>query len=185
MRNSTPNTWCRWVVSGVRCFWGCWLVRRYRGMNALRTSVPLVKLLTLSRLTQSIHSLSLIKFFKKAACSLGIVLGMMIRAIKISVCDDWGLFKDELEIRYLIHEIIPHRRRQGVIWIKIIVVNVLDIGCWQAHAGDNNSAFTNQFLLQTMLPLLSSSTRDGCKDRPNNWYHDSLLVSGDRPSLLR
>ena len=122
---------------------------------------------------------------KWAACSLGIVLGMMIRAIKISVYDDWGLFKDELEIRYLIHEIIPHRRRQGVIWIKIIVVNVLDIGCWQAHAGDNNSAFTNQFLLQTMLPLLSSSTRDGCKDRPNNWYHDSLLVSGDRPSLLR
>ena len=39
-------------------------MRRYRGMNALRTSVPLVKLLTLSRLTQSIHSLSLIKYFK-------------------------------------------------------------------------------------------------------------------------
>ena len=36
---------------------------------------------------------------KWAACSLGMVLGMMISAIKISVRDDWGLFKDELEIR--------------------------------------------------------------------------------------
>ena len=72
------------------------------------------------------------------------------------------------EERYLIHEIIPRRRRHGVIWIKIIVVNVLDIGCWQAHAGDNNSAFTNQFLLQTMLPLLSRSTRDGYKDRSSD-----------------
>ena len=33
------------VVSGVPCFWGCWLMHRYRGMNALRTSVSLVKLL--------------------------------------------------------------------------------------------------------------------------------------------
>jgi len=122
---------------------------------------------------------------KWAACSLGMVLGMMISAIKISVHDDWGLFKDELEIRFPIHEIIPHRRRQGVLWMKIIVVNVLDIGFWQAHAEDSNLAFTNQFLLQTMLPLLSRSIRDGCKDRPNDWYHDSLLVSGDRPSLLR
>jgi len=36
---------------------------------------------------------------KWAARSLGMVLGMMISAIKISVRDDWGLFKDELEIR--------------------------------------------------------------------------------------
>jgi len=33
---------------------------------------------------------------KWAACSLGMVLGMMISTIKISVRDDWGLFKDEL-----------------------------------------------------------------------------------------
>jgi len=97
---------------------------------------------------------------KWAACSLEMVLGMMISAIKISVCDDWGLFKDELgEARYLI--------RQGVIRIKIIVVIVRRTRHRQAHAGDSNSAFTNQFLLQTMLTLLSRSTRDGCKDRPN------------------
>ena len=48
--------------------------------------------------------------------------------------------------------------------------DVLDIGCWPAHAGDSNLAFTNQFLLQTILPLLSRSTRDGCKDRPNDLF---------------
>jgi len=42
------------VASGVSCFWGCWLVHRCRGMNALRTSVSSVKLLiSLSRLTKS------------------------------------------------------------------------------------------------------------------------------------
>ena len=46
--------------------------------------------------------------------------------------------------------------------------DVLDIGCWQAHAEDSNSAFTNEFLLQTMLPLLSRSRRDGCEDRQND-----------------
>jgi len=107
---------------------------------------------------------------KWAACSLGMVLGMMISVIKISVRDDWGLFKDELEIRYSIHKIIPHRRRQGVIWIKIIVVIVRRTRHRQAHAGDSNSAFTNQFLLQAMLPLLSRSTRDGFKDRPNDLF---------------
>ena len=85
------------------------------------------------------------------------------------------------EARYFVHEIIPHRRRQGVIWIKIIMVNVLDIGCWQAHAEDSNSAFTNQFLLQTMLPLLSRSTRDVVRTGQMMYL---LLVLGDRPSLL-
>ena len=36
---------------------------------------------------------------KWGARSLGIVLGMMISVIKISVRDDWGLFKDRLEVR--------------------------------------------------------------------------------------
>jgi len=109
---------------------------------------------------------------------------MMISGIKVSVRDDWGLFKDELEIRYPIHEIIPHRHRQGVIWIKIIVVNVLDIGCWQAHAGDSNSAFTNQFLLQTMLPLLSRSRRDGCKDRSNNLFAFGIRRPAELAALV-
>ena len=48
--------------------------------------------------------------------------------------------------------------------------DVLDIGRHMLEAGDSNSAFTNQFLLQTMLPLLSCSTTDGCKDRPNDLF---------------
>jgi len=40
----------------------------------------------------------------------------------------------------------------------------------EAHAGDSNSAFINQFLLQTTLPLLSRGMRDGCKDRPNDLF---------------
>ena len=123
------------VVCGVPCFWGCWLIHWYRGMNALWTSVLLVKLLILS--TDPIHPFIVLdQVFQKwrycytfisermskgtrtvvslhcmhvrngtthpvkwAACSLGMVLGMVISAIKISVCDDWGLFKDKLEIR--------------------------------------------------------------------------------------
>jgi len=202
MRNSTPNnTWCRWVVSGVRCFWGCWLMYRYRGMNALQTSVSLVKLLTLS--TDPIHSFTVFdQVFqiwrycytymserlskgtgtvvslhctharhgtthpvKWAACPLGMVLGMMISAIKISVHDDWGLFKDELEIG---GGKVPHSTRCYP--DQIIVVIVRRTRHRQAHVGDSNSAFTNQFLLQTMLLLLSCSRRDGCKDRPNDLF---------------
>ena len=42
------------------------------------------------------------------------------------------------------------------------------LGCWPAHTRDRNSAFANQFLPKIMLPLLSHSRRDGCKNRPNN-----------------
>ena len=46
------------VVSGAPCFWGCWLIYRCWGINALRISISSVQSL-LSRLIKSIHSLCL------------------------------------------------------------------------------------------------------------------------------
>jgi len=195
------------VVSGVPCFWGCWLMHRYRGMNAPRTSVSLVRLLTLS--TDQIHPFTVFdQVFQKMTILLYLYKWKNVqrhrdrRVSALYACEEWydtprevssmffrdvirhdnkdfcawrlrsvqGWIRDQGRQDTLIHEIIPCRRGQGVIRIKIIVVNVLNIGCWQANAWDSNLAFTNQFLLQTMLPLLSRSTRDGCKDRPNDLF---------------
>ena len=62
--------------------------------------------------------------------------------------------------------------------------DVLDIGCWQAHAGDSNSAFTNQFLLKTMLLLLSRGTRDDFKDRPNDLFAFNVRRQAELAALV-
>ena len=119
---------------------------------------------------------------KWAASSLGMVLGMMISAIKISVCDDWGLFKDELEIRG--GKVPPFDKVLSISILSWSLCDALDIGCWQAHAGDSNSAFTNQFILQTMLPLLSRSRRDGCKDRPRDLFAFGIRRPAELAALV-
>ena len=128
---------------------------------------------------------------KWTARSSGTALGMMIMVTRIFV---WSLYvvievcsMKSREARYLIHEIIPRRHRQGVIRIKMIVVIarrtrhwLLAGTCWRQQLGIHQPvSITNN------APSSSRSKIHGCKDRPNDWYHDSLLVSGDRPSLLR
>ena len=142
-------------------------MHRCLGMNALRTSASLVKLLTLS--TDQIHpftvfdqvfqKVTIVKECPKApgplcmhvrngtthpvkwtARSSGTALGMMIMVIQIFVRSLYAVIevcsRKSREARYLIHKIIPRRRRQGVIRVKIIVVIVRRTGHRQAHAGD-------------------------------------------------
>ena len=55
---------------------------------------------------------------------------------------------------------------------------------WSGWTGTRQ--FTNQLLLQTILPLLRRSTRDGCKDRLNDGYTNDSLggISRARCALL-
>ena len=72
----------------------------------------------------------------KWACSLGMVLGMMISAIKISVRDDWGLLKGELEIRG--GKVPPFDKLSGskLSWSSC---DVLDIGRYMLETATQHS----------------------------------------------